>query len=146
MQSFLKAPNFNKKFFYQKPQDRYQEFCNEYAYYKQATLCDPKLNRQKLMEECLKVWKEVKKMILLLLRIKFVNIMIQYLLLFALIKKFSCQIIFIIRVILPLQNILPLIGFIDTTKIPKNVTSQHNAAEKINLATRKIPEYGNFYR
>ena len=55
MQSFLKALNFNKKFFYQKPQNRYQEFCNVYAYYKQATLCDPKLNRQKLMEECLKV-------------------------------------------------------------------------------------------
>ncbi|CAB4422741.1 unnamed protein product [Rhizophagus irregularis] len=34
-----------------------------------------------------------------------------------------------------------LVGFIDTTKIPKNATSQHNAAEKINLAIKKISEY-----
>src|SRR3954469_15588477 len=61
MQSFLKLPHFNKNFFYKQPQDRYQEFCNAYAYYKQATLCDPKLNRQKLIEDCLIVWKEVKK-------------------------------------------------------------------------------------
>jgi hypothetical protein len=61
MQSFLKAPNFNKKFFYKQSQNKYQEFCNAYAYYKQATLCDSQLNRQKLSEECTTVWKEIKK-------------------------------------------------------------------------------------
>ena len=52
MQSFLKAPNFNKNFFYKQPQDKYQEFCNAYAYYKQAILCDPKPIRQRIMQEC----------------------------------------------------------------------------------------------
>ncbi len=61
MQSFLKAPNFSKNFFYKQPQDKYQEFCNAYAYYKQAILCDPKPNRQRIMQECITAWKEVKK-------------------------------------------------------------------------------------
>jgi hypothetical protein len=61
MLSFLKLPNFNKNFFYNRPQDKYQEFCNAYAYHKQAVLCDPKLNRQKLLQECITAWKEVKK-------------------------------------------------------------------------------------
>ena len=60
MQSFLKLPNFNKNFFYNQPQDKYQKFCNAYAYYKQAVLCDPKPNRQKLLQECITAWKEVK--------------------------------------------------------------------------------------
>jgi len=51
MQSFLKTLNFSKDFFYKLPQDLYQKFYNAYAYYKQAMLCDPKLNRQKLMQE-----------------------------------------------------------------------------------------------
>src|SRR6185369_1137780 len=61
MHSYFKIPNFNKNFFYKQPQDKYQEFCNAYAYYKQAVLCDPKLNRQKLMQEYIDTWKEVKK-------------------------------------------------------------------------------------
>jgi hypothetical protein len=60
MQNFLKTPNFIKDFFYKQPRDLYQEFCNAYAYYKQATLCDPKPNRQKLMEECTNNWKRNK--------------------------------------------------------------------------------------
>ena len=58
LRSFL---NFDKNFFYKQPQDKYQEFCNAYAYHKQAVLCDPKLNRQKLMQECIDTWKEVKE-------------------------------------------------------------------------------------
>jgi len=61
MQSFLKAPNFDKKFFFKQPQNKYQEFCNAYAYYKQATLCDLKPNREKLLQECAVVWKDIKK-------------------------------------------------------------------------------------
>jgi hypothetical protein len=53
MQSFLKIPSFSKIFFYKQPQDKYQEFCNAYAYYKQAILCNPKPNRQKIMQECI---------------------------------------------------------------------------------------------
>ena len=34
-----------------------------------------------------------------------------------------------------------LVGSIDTTKISKNATSQHKAAEKINSAIRKISEF-----
>ncbi|PKY58363.1 hypothetical protein RhiirA4_480213, partial [Rhizophagus irregularis] len=61
MQSFLKLPKFNKTFFYNEPQDKYQEFCNAYAYYKQAELCNSKPNRQKLLQECITAWKEVRK-------------------------------------------------------------------------------------
>src|SRR5438874_689679 len=61
MQSFLKTPHFNKELFYKPSQNIYQEFCNAYAYYKQATLCDPNPNRQKLMQECVNIWKQNKK-------------------------------------------------------------------------------------
>jgi len=61
MQSYFKIPNFDKNFFYKQPQDKYQEFCNAYVYYKQVVLCDPKINHQKLMQECITTWKEVKK-------------------------------------------------------------------------------------
>ena len=61
MQSFLKTLNFSKEFFYKPSQDLYQEFCNTYAYYKQAILCDPKPNHQKLIQECINIWKENKK-------------------------------------------------------------------------------------
>jgi hypothetical protein len=61
MQSFLKIPSFSKNFFYKQPQDKYQEFCNAYAYYKQVILCNPKPNRQKIMQECIVAWKKVKK-------------------------------------------------------------------------------------
>ncbi|CAG8772710.1 17429_t:CDS:2, partial [Rhizophagus irregularis] len=40
---------------------KYQEFCNAYAYYKQAVLCNSKPNRQKLMQECITAWKEVRE-------------------------------------------------------------------------------------
>ncbi|CAB4425447.1 unnamed protein product [Rhizophagus irregularis] len=52
MQSFLKAPNFSKTFFYKQPQNKYQDFCNAYAYYKQVILCDPNPNRERLSQEC----------------------------------------------------------------------------------------------
>src|SRR5438128_4969822 len=60
MQSFLSTPNFDEVFFYKKPLNLYQEFCNAFAYYKQAILCDPTPNRQKLANECLEAWKQVK--------------------------------------------------------------------------------------
>ncbi|PKY35799.1 hypothetical protein RhiirB3_533316, partial [Rhizophagus irregularis] len=40
---------------------KYQEFCNAYAYYKQAVHCNSKPNRQKLLQECITAWKEVRK-------------------------------------------------------------------------------------
>ncbi|GET59353.1 hypothetical protein GLOIN_2v1870260 [Rhizophagus irregularis DAOM 181602=DAOM 197198] len=42
-------------------QNKYQEFCNAYAYYKQAVHCNSKPNRQKLLQECITAWKEVRK-------------------------------------------------------------------------------------
>src|SRR5437016_707953 len=41
----------------------------------------------------------------------------------------------------PKTSIPKQIGFIDTTKIPKNASSQHNEAEKINSAIKKLSEY-----
>ncbi|CAB4476999.1 unnamed protein product [Rhizophagus irregularis] len=146
MQSFLKGPNFNKKFFFKQPQNKYQEFCNVYAYYKQATLCNPKLNHQQLMEECTTVWKEVRKNDTTFIE----NKICEY---YDTVPStvHSHQKIFMSRNVTssfhhtstPKYTSTPrqLVGFIDTTKIPKNATSQCNAAEKINLAIKKISEY-----
>src|SRR5260363_113898 len=60
MQSFLMTPNFSKTFFYKEPQDLYQTFCNTYAYYKQASYCNPTPNHQKLFQECNLTWKQIK--------------------------------------------------------------------------------------
>ena len=146
MQSFLKAPNFSKNFFYKQPQDKYQEFCNAYAYYKQAILCDPKPNRQRIMQECITAWKEVKKNDTAFIESK--------------IREYydttpstirSHQSIFMTRnstnsshqtstskcISTPRQ----FVGFIDTTTITPNAKSQHIAAEKINLAAKNVAEY-----
>ncbi|CAG8672204.1 16126_t:CDS:2, partial [Racocetra fulgida] len=48
MQSFLKAPKFDKQFFYKPPTDLYQEFCNAYAYSEQAAHCNIIPNKQKV--------------------------------------------------------------------------------------------------
>ncbi|CAG8807768.1 38067_t:CDS:2 [Gigaspora margarita] len=55
-----RLPNFDKHFFYKPPSDLYQEFANTYAYYKQATLCNPTLNKQNLLNKAQTVWKEIK--------------------------------------------------------------------------------------
>ncbi|CAG8834561.1 38678_t:CDS:2 [Gigaspora margarita] len=60
MQSFLRLSNFDKHFFYKPLSDLYQEFANTYAYYKQATLCNPIPNKQKLLNEAQTAWKEIK--------------------------------------------------------------------------------------
>ncbi|PKY26094.1 hypothetical protein RhiirB3_441280 [Rhizophagus irregularis] len=128
MQSFLKGPNFNKKFFFKQPQNKYQEFCNVYAYYKQATLCNPKLNHQQLMEECTTVWKEVRKNDTTFIE----NKICEY---YDTVPStvHSHQKIFVScnvtssfhHTSTPKYTSTPrqLVGFIDTTKIPKNATS-----------------------
>ena len=146
MQSFLKAPNFSKNFFYKQPQDKYQEFCNAYAYYKQAILCDPKPNRQRIMQECITAWKEVKKNDTAFIESK--------------IREYydttpstirSHQSIFMTRNLTNsshqtstskcISTPRQFVGFIDTTTITPNAKSQHIAAEKINLAAKNVAEY-----
>ncbi|CAG8734167.1 549_t:CDS:2, partial [Racocetra fulgida] len=43
------------------PSNLYQEFTNICTYYKQVTLCNSTLNKQKLLNEARTVWKEIKK-------------------------------------------------------------------------------------
>src|SRR4051794_26397815 len=148
MQSFLKIPHFNKNFFYSQPQDKYQEFCNAYAYYKQAVLCDPKPNRQKLLQECIIAWKEVKKQDADFIENK--------------IHEYCSTIPPTIRShqrfflshhtpIISTPNPTPtltsqhltsrqIVGFVDTLTIRNNAKSQQNVAEKINLATKNLAE------
>src|ERR1051325_8626542 len=150
MQSFLKIPNFNKNFFYSKPEDKYQEFCNAYAYYKQVILCDPKPTRQKLWQECITAWKEVKKQDTAFIENKINE---YYNTIPSTIRSHQ-------RFFLPhhtptistpptqkhtpiLQHttaLRPIVGLIDTTTIQNNAKSQQNAAEKINLAIKNLAE------
>lgn len=144
MQSFLKTPNFSKDFFYNPPQDLYQEFCNAYAYYKQATLCDPKPNRQKLMQECIIIWKENKKHDAAFIKDK---IREYYETIPSTLRSY--QRLFVSRDMATSSNQTRYtrhtstlsVGLIDTTTIPKNAVSQYNATEQINLATKSISEY-----
>src|SRR6266542_2584603 len=146
LQIFLKALNFSKNFFYKQPQDKYQEFCNAYEYYKKAILCDHKQNRQRIMQECITAWKEVKKNDTTFIE----NKIREY---YDTTPSTICshQSIFMTRnstnssyqtstskyISTPRQ----FIGFIDTTTIIPNAKSQHIAAEKINLAAKNVAEY-----
>ena len=150
MQSFLKLPNFNKNFFYNQPQDKYQEFCNAYAYYKQAVHCNPKLNRQKLLQECITAWKEIKKQNTTFIENKineYYNTIPPTI--------HSHQTFFLSHRTLntpttptsehtptPEHTTTPkqFIWAVDTTTIRNNAKSQQNAAEKINLATKNLAE------
>ena len=148
MQSFLKTPNFSKDFFFKQPRDLYQEFCNAYAYYKQATLCDPKPNRQKLIEECTNNWKKNKQHDAAFIRNK---IREYYETIPPTVRSY--QRLFISHDIInsdhtshasttsTTSTIQRSEGFIDTSAIPKNAVAQHKAAEQINLATKNISEY-----
>ncbi|CAG8511782.1 5574_t:CDS:2 [Racocetra fulgida] len=61
MQSFLKAPKFDKQFFYKPPTDLYQEFCNAYAYSEQAAHCNIVPNKQKLLSDARTEWKKIRE-------------------------------------------------------------------------------------
>ncbi|CAB4477164.1 unnamed protein product [Rhizophagus irregularis] len=142
MQSFLKAPNFSKTFFYKQPQNKYQEFCNAYAYYKQATLCDPKLNREKLSQECASEWKDVKKHDNVFIESKICE---YYETIPTTIR--SHQQILMSCNATPSSHHTPTPStskqykeYIDITSLPKNAKSQYDAAVKINSAMKKISE------
>ncbi|CAB4464998.1 unnamed protein product [Rhizophagus irregularis] len=142
MQSFLKAPNFSKTFFYKQPQNKYQEFCNAYAYYKQATLCDPKLNREKLSQECASEWKDVKKHDNVFIESKICE---YYETIPTTVR--SHQQILMSRNATPSSHHTPTPStskqykeYIDITSLPKNAKSQYDAAVKINSAMKKISE------
>ncbi|CAB4483266.1 unnamed protein product [Rhizophagus irregularis] len=139
MQSFLKAPNFSKTFFYKQPQNKYQEFCNAYAYYKQATLCDPKLNREKLSQECASEWKDVKKHDNVFIESKICE---YYKTIPTTVR--SHQQILMSRNATPSSHHTPTPStskqykeYIDITSLPKNAKSQYDAAVKINSAMKK---------
>jgi hypothetical protein len=147
MQSFLKAPNFDRKFFFKQPQNKYQEFCNAYAYYKQASLCDPNPNREKLLQECATVWKDIKKH-----DSDFIENKIHEYYDTIPTTVRSHQRIFMSRNMTSSfhHTSAPISTpsaqrqykeYIDTTAIPKNATSQRNAAEKINSAIKRLSEY-----
>src|SRR5688572_28926602 len=146
MQSFLKAPNFNKNFFYKQPQNKYQEFCNAYAYYKQATLCDPKPNREKLLQECATVWKVIKKNDNDFIE----NKICEYYNTIPTTVR-SHQRIFMSHHKTPNFHHTPTPtptpsaqrqykDYIDITTIPKYANSQYNAAETINSAIKRLSE------
>ena len=149
MQSFLTAPKFNKVFFYKEPQDLYQEFCNAFAYYKQAVLCDPKPNRQKLMQECVAAWKQAKHQDKSLIYDK-IN---EY---FNTVSSHtrSHQSFFIRHNVansnssrIPLLSSPPTLRNTSSSQqiLPKNAVAQRTAMEKIETATKNLLEYERMY-
>ncbi|CAB4436549.1 unnamed protein product [Rhizophagus irregularis] len=138
-------------------QDKYQEFCNVYAYYKQAELCNSKPNRQKLLQKCITAWKEVRKQ-----NTSFIENKIHEYYNTIPLTIHSYQNFFLLHrtptasiptptptptiqkhTSIP-QNITtlrPIVNeFINTTTIQTNARSQQNTANKINSAIKNISE------
>ena len=149
MQSFLTAPKFNKVFFYKEPQDLYQEFCNAFAYYKQAVLCDPKPNRQKLMQECVAAWKQAKHQDKSLIYDK-IN---EYFNTVSSHTRFHQSFFIRHNVANSNSSRIPLLSSPPTLRntsssqqiLPKNAVAQRTAMEKIETATKNLLEYERMY-
>ena len=60
MQAFLSKPKFDKKFIYSSPTTLYQEFANAYAYNKMSITCNPRPNKQAMVNEINAEWKKIK--------------------------------------------------------------------------------------
>ena len=60
MQVFLSKPKFDKKFIYSSPTTLYQEFANAYAYNKMSITCNPRPNKQAMVNEINAEWKKIK--------------------------------------------------------------------------------------
>ncbi|RGB32786.1 hypothetical protein C1646_762500 [Rhizophagus diaphanus] len=142
--------------FFEYSSNKYQEFCNAYAYYKQVVLCNSKPNRQKLMQECITAWKEVREQ-----NTSFIENKINEYYNTIPPTIHSHQKFFLSHhtprtptaststptppkhTSIPqrITTSRPIINeFIDTTTIPTNARSQQNAANKINSALKNISE------
>lgn len=145
MQSFLKTPNFDTHLFYKSPTDLYQEFSNAYAYYKQATLCNPNPNKQQLLSEAREAWKQIKNENTNIIREK--------------IKSYLSTVPSTIRsyhrlmvnsnsnstststFASPSASTVTSLQQFDINTVAKNAVGQHNAIAKIKNATQQISEY-----
>ncbi|CAG8490277.1 13992_t:CDS:1 [Ambispora leptoticha] len=59
MQTFLSAPSFNKTYLYATPQYLYHEFANVFSYYIMVKEGNMQPNKQVLMENANKEWKNI---------------------------------------------------------------------------------------